>query len=58
MALSANFLSSASETAPLSILPSTIIVSGLNEAFKTSTVYPRPLPPDVAKSTIFLPEKS
>ena len=38
-------------------LPSVITASGADDC-NSLTVFPNPLPPDVAKSTIFLPLKS
>lgn len=53
---SAHFFISASE-ALLSIIPSAHLAP-LAQGARSSAVLPRPLPPEVAKSAIVLPEKS
>ena len=42
---------------PFKTLPSVIIASGA-DGCNSFTVFPNPLPPDVANKIIFLPEKS
>ena len=49
---------SASWTLPFNRRPSTIWADAETLFFNAEAVFPKPLPPEVANSTIFLPEKS